>query len=93
MTKEKFVAKFAEKADETKKRSAELVDAFLEVAEKALHKHETVKFTNWGTFEVRKTSPRNGRNPNTGVSIKIPSKSVVRFKAGKGLTEKVNNKK
>jgi DNA-binding protein HU-beta len=93
MNKAEFVAKFAEKAKESKNRSADLVDAFLNTVEKSLLKGETVQFIGWGSFEVKKTAARKGRNPNTGAEIKIPAKSVVRFKAGKGLADKVKGKK
>ncbi|MBO7124660.1 MAG: HU family DNA-binding protein, partial [Bacteroidales bacterium] len=32
---------------------------------------------------------RNGRNPQTGKTIKIAAKKVAKFKAGKALAEKV----
>jgi len=93
MNKAEFVAKYSEKTEENKKRSDELVDAFLETVEQALHNHEAVQFIGWGSFEVKKTAARKGRNPKTGAEIQIPAKSVVHFKAGKGLADKVNEKK
>jgi hypothetical protein len=41
------------------------------------------------TFSVIKRKAREGRNPQTGKAIKIPAKKVVKFKAGKGLGDKV----
>ncbi|MCL5405587.1 MAG: HU family DNA-binding protein, partial [Deltaproteobacteria bacterium] len=32
---------------------------------------------------------REGRNPRTGEKIEIPASKVVKFKAGKNLSEKV----
>jgi DNA-binding protein HU-beta len=43
----------------------------------------------FGTFSVATRSKREGRNPRTGKKIKIPAKKVVKFKAGKTLSEKV----
>lgn len=90
MTKKDFIDIYAEKTGESKKRAGELVESFLEVVEAALSKGETVQFVGWGTFEVKTTAERVGRNPKTGVEIKIPARKAVKFKAGKKLSDKVN---
>jgi DNA-binding protein HU-beta len=43
----------------------------------------------FGTFSVGTRAQREGRNPTTGEKIKIPASKVVKFKAGKTLSEKV----
>jgi len=43
----------------------------------------------FGTFIVGSRPQREGRNPRTGEKIKIPASKVVRFKAGKALSERV----
>ena len=43
-----------------------------------------------GSFRLRKIAARNGRNPMTGESVKIPKKTRVKFKAGKALQDAVN---
>ena len=49
------------------------------------------KFTlvGFGTFSVGTRSQREGHNPRTGEKIQIPASKVVKFKAGKTLSEKV----
>jgi nucleoid DNA-binding protein len=42
-----------------------------------------------GTFEVRATKEKMGRNPKTGESIKIPAGRKVVFKAAKGLKDQM----
>jgi len=39
----------------------------------------------FGSFSVSERSARAGRNPQTGKTIQIPAKKVVRFKAGAEL--------
>lgn len=90
MTKKDFIDIYAEKTGESKKRAGELVESFLDVVESNLSKGETVQFVGWGTFEVKNTAERIGRNPKTGVEIKIPARKAVKFKAGKKLSDKVN---
>jgi DNA-binding protein HU-beta len=90
MTKKDFIDIYAEKTGESKKKAGELVEAFLDVVEASLSKGDTVQFVGWGTFEVKTTAERIGRNPKTGVEIKIPARKAVKFKAGKKLSDKVN---
>ncbi|HIJ69603.1 MAG TPA: DNA-binding protein, partial [Deltaproteobacteria bacterium] len=48
-----------------------------------------ITLVGFGTFSVGSRSQREGRNPRTGEKIKIPASKVVKFKAGKTLSEKV----
>lgn len=45
----------------------------------------------FGTFSATKRAARKGRNPQTGAEIAIPEKTVVKFKAGKALEDKLNS--
>lgn len=90
MTKKDFIDKYAEKRGITKVEAGAAVDAFTEVMEEALANGETVQFVGWGTFEVKTTAARVGRNPKTGAEITIAAKKAVKFKAGKKLVDKVN---
>jgi len=60
--------------------------------QKALSNKKDGKITlvGFGTFETKHRKARDGRNPQTGATIKIPAKNVVGFKAGKKLKESVN---
>ncbi|MBK5208400.1 MAG: HU family DNA-binding protein [Flavobacteriaceae bacterium] len=56
----------------------------------ALKKGDKVALVGWGTWSVSKRAAREGRNPQTGKTIKIAAKNVVKFKAGAGLGDAVN---
>jgi len=45
----------------------------------------------FGSFMVKDYKPYVGRNPKTGVKIKVPSKKLPFFKVGKGLRDTINN--
>jgi len=90
VTKKEFIEILSEKSGENKKRAAELLDVFLDSVESALEKDGSVQFVGWGTFEVKETAERMGRNPRTGEEIKIPAKKAVKFKVGKKLSDVVN---
>lgn len=55
----------------------------------ALGEGEDVRVHGFGTFGVKTRAARKGVNLQTGESMDIPEKQVVRFKPGKNLSEKV----
>lgn len=89
MTKKQMIEAFAKLTGETKKRSGELIDAFLEVGTEGLVADKELKFVGFGTFKVKQTKERVGRNFKTGEAIKIAPKMVVKFEAGSNLAKAV----
>lgn len=89
MNKGELVKAVMDKTGMTKKKSEEFVNAFVETVENALKKGEDVKLVGFGTFSTRKRAKRTGINPQTGEKIKIPARTVVFFKPGKALKNKV----
>lgn len=79
----------AEGADITKAAAALALDAYVAAVTKELKKGGKVGLVGFGTFSVSKRKAREGRNPQTGTTIKIPAKKVVKFKAGKELASKI----
>lgn len=50
---------------------------------------EKVTLLGFGTFSVSERAAREGRNPQSGETMSIPAKKVVKFKAGTKLTDAV----
>jgi DNA-binding protein HU-beta len=92
MTKIDLIDKVAEKSGLTKKDSGKAIDAVINTMTQALSKGEKVQLVGFGSFEVRKREARKGRNPQTGVEIKIAARKVPVFKAGKALKDSVGKK-
>jgi DNA-binding protein HU-beta len=69
--------------------AAKAVEAIIAAVTKSLKKGNNVSLVGFGTFSVAKRSARTGRNPQTGKTIKIASKKVPKFKAGKALKDAV----
>lgn len=63
--------------------------SLLEGITKSLKKGESITFVGFGTFKTSQRKARTGRNPQTGASIKIPRRRVVRFSVGKSLKDAV----
>jgi DNA-binding protein HU-beta len=51
-----------------------------------------VALIGFGTFSVSQRKARNGRNPQTGATIKIAARKVAKFSAGADLKKAVNRK-
>lgn len=90
MNKEELVQEIAKKAKYTQKEVSEILGVILDIVEKNVSKGKKVTLVGFGTFQAKKRAERTGRNPQTGAEIKIPSKTVPTFTAGKAFKEKVN---
>lgn len=90
MNKSELVSAIAKRADITQVEASKALDCFMQSVEKTLKKKDKVALVGFGTFSVTSKAARQGRNPQTGEVIQIPSKNVPKFKAGVKLAEAVN---
>ena len=92
MNKTELVDAIAKQAGLSKKDSEAALKAFTDTVGKALKKGDKVQLVGFGTFEVSKRAAREGRNPQTGATMKIKASKAPKFKAGKALKDLVNKK-
>jgi DNA-binding protein HU-beta len=90
MNKQDLIAKVAQKADISKTKAAEAIDATIDAIKASLKKGDEVRLVGFGTFKVSKRAASTGHNPRTGEAIKIPASKQPKFKAGKELKKAVN---
>lgn len=90
MSKTELAAVVAEKTGLSKKDAVAAVNETFDAVTQALAGGEKVQLIGFGTFEVSERAAREGRNPHTGETVKIPAAKKPRFKAGKALKEAVN---
>jgi DNA-binding protein HU-beta len=90
MNKADLVNSISEKTGLTKSKTNEVVDAFVSSITESLKSGEKVTLVGFGTFATTKKEARKGRNPKTGETIEIQSKTVAKFKAGSELSKSVN---
>ena len=88
MNKTDLVNAVAEKGFSKKDADAAIAAVFDSITA-ALAKGDKVQLVGFGTFEVRERAAREGRNPQTGKSIKIAASKVPAFKPGAGLKNAV----
>lgn len=90
MNKAELVAAIAEKTELSKKDSEKALKAFIDVVSEELQKGEKIQLVGFGTFEVAERAAREGRNPQTGKTMKIAASKSPKFKAGKALKDQIN---
>ena len=90
MNKTELVAAVAEQADISKKDAEKVLKAFVDLVTEEMKKGEKVQLVGFGTFEVSERAAREGRNPQTGKTMKIEACKAPKFKAGKALKDAVN---
>ena len=76
----------------TKKESEAAINAFLETLTDVLKAGDKISLKGFGTFEVRTSEARMGRNPRTGETMEIAASKVPAFKASSALKNVVNGK-
>lgn len=90
MNKAELVSAVSVATAMTKVQAGEVIDAALQVIEKALAKGDDVRISGFGTFSVTQRAAGEARNPRTGEKVQVPASNVPRFKAGQALKEAVN---
>ncbi len=93
LTKTELIAKIASSTSLTKSSASSAVNLVFDTITSTLKKGNSVNISNFGSFDVVKRKARNGRNPQTGETIKIKATKAPRFKAGKGLKDAAANRK
>ncbi len=90
MNKVELVAEMAKKAGISQKDAGAALKAFTEAVQAELKKGGKVQLVGFGTFEVSKRAARQGRNPQTGATMKIKASKAPKFKAGKAFKDALN---
>ena len=92
MNKAELIEAIANETGIAKKDVDAALKSFISVVSDTLQKKDKVQLIGFGTFETAERAARTGRNPSNGEQIKIAASTLVKFKAGAALKEKVNSK-
>ena len=90
MNKSDLIDAMAEDAGITKAAAKKALECMLSEVGGSLQKGNRVSLVGFGSWSVTRRAARDGRNPQTGATIKIAAKNVVKFKAGSDLSSSVN---
>ena len=89
ISKKQIIKKITEDSSLSKKESHFFLDSLLSFIKKNV-KSNTVKLSSVGTFSLKKTPKRPGRNPKTQDSYIIPDMIKLNFKPSNKIKEKIN---
>jgi len=95
MNKTELTQKLSKVTGLSQAKAGEVVDALFDarpgkgIIAVELDKGRKVSIPGFGTFSSHHRKAREGRNPATGKTIKIPAKKYPAFKAGKTLKDRV----
>ncbi|HHW4678773.1 MAG TPA: integration host factor subunit alpha [Xylella sp.] len=90
LTKAEMVERLFDELGLNKREAKEFVDAFFDVLSDSLEQGQHIKLSGFGNFELRCKNQRPGRNPKTGEEIPISARTVVTFRSGQKLKERVD---
>ena len=88
-TKGEIMAAIAAAAEITKKQAGLAYDTLLAVAYAGAKEPKGIMLPGLGKLIKVKRAARTGRNPATGAAIKIPAKTVAKFRLAKAAKDAV----
>jgi DNA-binding protein HU-beta len=89
MTKSQLATHLAEKFGLSKKNANEILDELANVAVTQTKKNGAFVMPGIGKLVKAARKARMGRNPATGEAIKIPAKTVVKFRVAKAAKDAI----
>jgi len=89
LSKTQVVAALADATDMSKKDVKAFLDTYEAMALKEVKKNGQFPVMNLGKLVKAHRKARMGRNPATGAEIKIPAKTVVKFRLAKAAKDAV----
>lgn len=90
MNKSDLIDAMAADAGISKAAAGKALDSMMSSIKGTLKGGGKLSLVGFGSFSVSARAARDGRNPQTGATIKIPARNVVKFKAGSELKGAVN---
>jgi DNA-binding protein HU-beta len=89
MTKSQLISYLAEQTNVKKSEVGGMLEVLADVAVKETKRNGQFVIPGIGKLVKSQRKARMGRNPQTGASIKIPAKTVVKFRVAKACKDAV----
>ncbi|HYE60193.1 MAG TPA: HU family DNA-binding protein [Candidatus Kapabacteria bacterium] len=94
MNKALLAQEIAQKVGASKKEAEDMLEAFVDIVTNTIKGGGEVTIAGFGAFSAKTRAGRVGVNPqNPTEKIQIPSVTVPKFKAGKGLKDALKGKR
>ena len=92
MTKAQLIDSVAKSAGVSKADAERAIGAFFETVVDKAKKGDKVAWPGFGSFSATQRAARNGRNPQTGDTVKIAASTALRFSPSATLKSALNPK-
>ena len=92
MTQTDIINQMAEKSGMKKADAKEFFNALAALATSEVKKNGEFTLPGFGKLVKATRKAREGRNPATGATIKIPAKTTVKFRLGKAMKDSIGGK-
>jgi len=89
MSKSQVLSTLAEKTGHSRKDVTAMVDTLVSLAYSEAKKSGEFTIPGLGKLVKKQRAARMGRNPATGEAIKIPAKTVVKFRISKAAKDAI----
>ena len=89
MTKKEIVKQISDETGLTQLKTKEVVQKTFDAIVDTLLEDGRIELRNFGVFEVKRRKARKARNPRTGERVDVGPRSVVTFKPGKEMEDRV----
>jgi DNA-binding protein HU-beta len=93
MSQSEVVNHFAEKFELKRAQVKELFEELVNLASREVKENGEFVLPGFGKLVLSERKAREGRNPQTGETIQIPPKTVLKFRVGKSIKDSVVPKK
>ncbi|MBO9428004.1 HU family DNA-binding protein [Sulfitobacter sp. R18_1] len=90
MIKSELVSRIAEEFALSRKVSERAVSQIFDEIIEQMASGGRVEIRDFGVFGTSEYDSSVGRNPRTGESVELPARTLPRFKAGRGLSKRLN---
>lgn len=90
MNNKEFINEMSKQTNLSAGATTKLVNDMIQIFEEHFQQNDTINFSSFGTFEVKKKMERISVNPTTGKRYLIPPKLVLAFKQSNVLKDKFN---
>jgi DNA-binding protein HU-beta len=87
LNKKDIAAKISRDAGISYLQAEKAFNAMIQGIKNSLEKGKRVTFSGFGSFEIKNSKARKGRNPKTGEEISVPKKKRVKFNPSKKLKD------
>jgi integration host factor subunit beta len=91
VTKKEIVKQISDKTGLTQLKTKDVVQKTFEAIVDTLLSDGRIELRNFGVFEVKHRKARKARNPRTGDRVDVAPKSVVTFKPGKEMEDRIRD--